>query len=297
MSGHGSARRCVMRPDPTGTRFEVAVPGGAIVAQRAGVGDPALLLHGGPGMSEYLDELADELRRARLSTVRFQQRGVAPSTLSGPFDVARQVADAIAVLDVAGLERAWLIGHSWGGYLALQIASHHPERALGILAIGALGGIGDGGVATLGPNLFAKVLEAARAEVAAIEEREEAGTATDAESLRGLELLWPAYFADPAAAPPMPDDLTLSLACNAETFASLPPDADRLAAALATCPVPAVFLHGELDPLDIDVSARATAAAMPNAQVVAVPGVGHFPWLERPGCVADALIQLVALSI
>ena len=58
-----------------------------------------------------------------------------------------------------------------------------------------------------------------------------------------------------------------------------------------------MFLHGELDPIDIDASARATAAAMPNAEVAAVPGVGHFPWLERPGCVADALIQLVALSI
>src|SRR5689334_16048724 len=161
--GHGSTRGCVMRPDPTGSRFEAAVPGGAIVAQRAGVGDPALLLHGGPGLSEHLDELAEELRRARLSTVRFQQRGVAPSTREGPFDVARHVADAIAVLDVAGIERAWLIGHSWGGYLALQIASRHPERALGILAIGSLGGVGDGGAESLGPNLLAKVSEEARA--------------------------------------------------------------------------------------------------------------------------------------
>jgi pimeloyl-ACP methyl ester carboxylesterase len=286
-----------MRPDPTGTRFEVAVPGGVIVAQRAGVGDPALLLHGGPGMTEYLDELADELRRARLSTVRFQQRGIAPSTLSGPFDVARQVADAIAVLDLAGLERVWLIGHSWGGYLALQIASRHPERALGILAIGTLGAIGDGGASTLGPNLLAKVSEAVRAEFAAIEEREAAGTATDAETLHGFELLWPAYFADPASAPPPPAGIALSLACFEETIASLPADADRLAEALASCAVPVVFLHGELDPIDIDASARATAAVMPNAEVVAVPGVGHFPWLERPGCAADALIQLVALSI
>jgi pimeloyl-ACP methyl ester carboxylesterase len=286
-----------MRPDPTGSRFEAAVPGGAIVAQRAGVGDPALLLHGGPGMSEYLDELAGELRRARLSTVRFQQRGVAPSTLAGPFDVARQVADAIAVLDVAGIERAWLIGHSWGGYLALQIASRHPERALGILAIGSLGAVGDGGAGSLGRNLLARVSEQAATEYAAIEAREEAGEATDAESLYGFSLLWPAYFADPAAAAPMPDDLTLSVACNTQAAASIPADADRLAEALAGCTVPTVFVHGDRDPLDLDASARATAAVMPNAQLVTVPGVGHFPWLERPGCVADALIELVALSI
>jgi proline iminopeptidase len=199
-----------MRPDPSGSGFQVAVPGGVIAAQRAGVGDPALLLHGGPGLSEHLDELADELRRARLSTVRFQQRGVAPSTLEGPFDVERHVADAIAVLDVAGIERAWLIGHSWGGYLALQIASRHPQRALGVLAIATLGAVGDGGVSSLQSNLLAKVPEEARAEYAAIEAREDAGTATVAESLRGIVLLWPAYFADPATAPPPPDDLALS---------------------------------------------------------------------------------------
>jgi proline iminopeptidase len=286
-----------MRPDPSGSRFEVAVPGGVIVAQRAGVGDPALLLHGGPGLSEHLDELADELRRARLSTVRFQQRGVAPSTLAGPFDVTRHVADAIAVLDVAGIERAWLIGHSWGGYLALQIASRHPQRALGVLAIGTLGAVGDGGAEALGPNLLARVSEEARAEYATIEAREDAGTATDAESLRGIELLWPAYFADPASAPPPPDDLAVSLACNQQTAASIAPDAERLATSLAGCMVPTVFVHGDRDPIDPDASARATAAVMPNAQVVTVPGVGHFPWLERPGCVADALIDLVALSI
>jgi proline iminopeptidase len=286
-----------MRPDPSGSRFEVAVPGGVIAAQRAGVGDPALLLHGGPGLSEHLDELADELRRARLATVRFQQRGISPSTAEGPFDVARHVADAIAVLDVAGIERAWLIGHSWGGYLALQIASRHPQRILGILAIGTLGGIGDGGAGTLGPNLLAKLDDAARSECEAIDAKDGAGEATDADFVRAMELLWPAYFADPAAAPPMPADLAASVACNNGAMASIGPDAERLASALAACTVPTVFLHGEDDPIDIDASARATAEVMPQAEVVAVPGVGHFPWLERPGCVADALIELVALSI
>jgi len=286
-----------MRPDPSGSRFEVAVPGGVIAAQRAGVGDPALLLHGGPGLSEHLDELADELRRARLATVRFQQRGIGPSTLEGPFDVARHVADAIAVLDVGGIERAWLIGHSWGGYLALQIASRHPQRVLGILAIGTLGGIGDGGAATLGPNLLAKLDDAARRECEALDARDAAGEATDADYVRAMELLWPAYFADPATAPPVPADLAASAACNAGTMASIGADAERLATALAACPVPTVFLHGEEDPIDIDATARATAEVMPQAEVVAIPGVGHFPWLERPGCVADALIELVALSI
>jgi hypothetical protein len=72
-----------MRPDPSGSRFEVAVPGGVIVAQRAGVGDPALLLHGGPGLSEHLDELADahaSRRSASSSAASRRRRSRARST-------------------------------------------------------------------------------------------------------------------------------------------------------------------------------------------------------------------------
>ena len=79
-------------------------------------------------------------------------------------------------------------------------------------------------------------------------------------------------------------------------MASVEPDADRLAAALATSDVPAVFLHGTRDPIDLDASARATADAMPRAEVIALGGIGHFPWLERPGCAADALARLFVLA-
>ncbi|MDX6376631.1 MAG: hypothetical protein QOE98_934 [Gaiellaceae bacterium] len=286
-----------MRADPGETPFEVTVPGGVIAGLRAGVGDPALLLHGGPGLSEHLGELADELRHAGLATSRFQQRGIAPSTVEGPFDVDRHVADAIAVLDFSGLQRVWVVGHSWGGYLALQLASRYPERIMGVLAIGTLGGVGDGGASSLGPNLLARIDDAGRAESAEIEQREEAGTASYADEVRSLELVWPAYFGDPAAAPPLPADIAISAACGEEAVASIEPDAERLERSLATCPVPIVFLHGDLDPLELEASARATAAVMPRAEVIELAGVGHFPWLERPGSAADALVKLVALAI
>ena len=53
----------------------------------------------------------------RLSVASFQQRGVAPSTLAGPFDVATLRDDVIAVLDTLGWGTPAMIGHSWGGHL------------------------------------------------------------------------------------------------------------------------------------------------------------------------------------
>ena len=63
-------------------------------------------------MSHYTAPLAAELEDA-FTVIRYQQRGLAPSTTSGPFGISRHVADATAVLDAAGAGRAYVIGHSW----------------------------------------------------------------------------------------------------------------------------------------------------------------------------------------
>src|SRR5580692_11442407 len=47
------------------------------------------------------------------------------------------VADALAVLDAAGVERAAIAGVSFGGYLALLLAARHPERVAGACFISA----------------------------------------------------------------------------------------------------------------------------------------------------------------
>lgn len=67
----------------TGEReLHAPVSGGEIVGWVRGDGPPVLLLHGGPGLSDYLDTLAAEL--SPIATVaRYQQRGLAPSVLDG----------------------------------------------------------------------------------------------------------------------------------------------------------------------------------------------------------------------
>jgi pimeloyl-ACP methyl ester carboxylesterase len=86
--------------------FAVSVPGGVIAASQTGsAAPPVLILHGGPGLSDYTASLADELQDA-FSVIRFQQRGLRPSTTSGPFDVDRHVTlQAIFVLGAASPPR------------------------------------------------------------------------------------------------------------------------------------------------------------------------------------------------
>src|ERR1700748_2924397 len=108
--------------------FTVDAPGGALDGWVAGDGPPVLLLHGGPGLSyEYLDSLADELGEG-FRVAAFQQRGLEPSTLAGPFTISQAIDDVVRVLDGLGWAQAVLVGHSWGGHLVLRTAAAPSDR-------------------------------------------------------------------------------------------------------------------------------------------------------------------------
>ena len=62
--------------------FSAETSAGSIAGSVAGSGPTLLLLHGGPGMTDYLDLLEPELAGWR--TVRYQQRGLPPSTAEAP---------------------------------------------------------------------------------------------------------------------------------------------------------------------------------------------------------------------
>ena len=271
------------------------VAGGVIVAWEHGGGVPALVLHGGP-MSDYTEPLVEVLPTG-VRAIRYQQRGVPPSTLAEPLGVDRHVADAIAVLDALHVERAWAIGHSWGGHLAFHLAAEHPDRLLGVVAIDSLGAVPDGGWGDLDANLFARLAarspeDAARAKE--LDERAIEGEATDADVRESLELVWPYYFSDPDEASPMPD-LRVRVPLYSAVVASVYDHFERgtLEHALARFAGPFALLHGVDDPLPIAAS-RATASLVPQAVVVPIERAGHFPWLERPESVRAALAQVVA---
>src|SRR6476646_9650289 len=116
-----------------------------------GDGPEVLLLHGGPGMTDYMQSLLPELAGYRVAS--FQQRGVAPSTLAGPFDVPTLRDDVIEVLDTLGWESPVMIGHSWGGHLLLHLLAGTPRRVGAALLVDPLGAVGDGGLAAFQAEL------------------------------------------------------------------------------------------------------------------------------------------------
>jgi pimeloyl-ACP methyl ester carboxylesterase len=277
------------RVSPGGAgEFVASVPGGRIAASQAGFGAPVLILHGGPGLSDYTDSLAAELDDV-FRVIRYQQRGLGPSTACGPFGIDRHVADAVAVLDAAGAGRAYVIGHSWGGHLAMHLAASHQDRLLGLVLVDPLGAVPDGGESDLERILTERIPPHLAARARELDERAMAGEGTTEQALESLALVWPGYFSSPGKAPPMPP-LSLSVDCYAGTFASIHWHFEQhtLERALPAVTVPAVFLLGAASPIPPE-HGIASAALIPGARYHIEDDCGHFVWLERPGSVRRAL--------
>jgi proline iminopeptidase len=261
----------------TSEEVRVAVAGGSLVGSRAGVGEPALLVHGGPGLADYTGPLADELA-SYFDIIRYQQRGLSPSLDAGPYDIETNVADAIAVLDALGLERVWLVGHSWGGHLAMHIAVAAPERVRGLISIACRGAIPDGGI---------------NANFAALRQRYEALYGRPPTAIT-LEEGWPLRFSNPREAPAFPG-IAVNGAVLREVEKSVKEHYERrtLVLGLPQLNVPALFIHGRLDPLPLSAS-EDTARLIPGATVEVIENCGHFPWVEYPSVIGRLVSRYLA---
>ncbi len=272
---------------------EFRVPDGSITGWLAGDGPPVLILHGGPGLSDYTEPLAAELGDA-FKVIRYQQRGLAPSATSGRFGIGQHIADAIAVMDAAGAGRAYVVGHSWGGHLAMHLAVRHPGRVAGLVIVDPLGAVPDGGLADMERNLTERIRPELSARARELDERAIAGQGSAEDALESLAIAWPGYFSSPKAASPMPP-LRISVECYAATFASIQSHFDRhtLERSLPSLKVPALFVIGGASPIPARHGV-ASAALIAGAGYQIEQDCGHFPWLERPGSIRKALERIEA---
>jgi proline iminopeptidase len=270
-----------------------AVVGGELSGWVAGAGPRVLLLHGGPGISfEYLDGLAADIGGG-YELAAYQQRGLAPSTLSGPFDLETAIADAVAVLDALGWERAWVVGHSWGAHLLLHLLVAASGRLSGGLAVEPLGAVGDGGVAAFEAELYARTPERDRQRSKQLDDRAMRGEGTAEEALESLRLVWPAYFASPDRVMPFP-----SMRTSVDAYAGLWEAATAAIGALerqlAAVAVPFGCIAGARSPMPYREAAAPTVQIVPAGWLEVVDDAGHFPWFESPGCVRAGLQRLTA---
>ena len=125
--------------DATPREGYVTVNGVAHFYTMIGSGEPFVVLHGGPGM--WHDELFpffDDLASDR-QVVFYDQRGNGKSSMDritqGNFTVDWLVSDLEELRKAWGFDRINIVGHSWGGLLAMYYATEYPDRVTRLILI------------------------------------------------------------------------------------------------------------------------------------------------------------------
>ena len=256
-----------------------------------------VVLHGGPGFTH--DYLADDLlplaRQQRV--IHYDQRGTGRSTLvtdAAALDAQRFADDLEVVRQHFGLERLTLLGHSWGAAVAALYGMKHPQRVERVVLVGPM------------PlrlealkHSFARVRASGDAEwQERLRARGKALLAApgDLEACRAFYDTWFTPFFGNAAArarsrgdfcagtPESRNNKTLSV--DRYTVPSL--GAFDWRGTLGAVRAPVLIVHGSADVIPVD-SAREWAAALPDARLWVMDGVGHFPYLEAPAPFFDAV--------
>ena len=251
--------------------------------------NPVVVVHGGPGFtSDYIaDDVATIARKHSLLV--YDQRGIGRSTLvsdSTALAAQRYVEDLEAIRKHFGFQQLTLLGHSWGVVPATLYAMQFPKRVRRMILVGTIPATRGGLDSAF--DAMAKARDSATlrrmAELSQIRQLNPADLAACHEYYR---LWFTPFFSTNAAASRMkgdvcagsPESLKNKPNVGRFTFASLG-DWNWMKA-LNEVDVPTLIIQGELDPLPIE-SAREWAAAMPNARLLELKGIGHFPYVESP---------------
>ena len=276
----------------------VQVNGVRLWTARQGSGPPLALIHGGPGLWDYFDELA-ALIDDRVEVHRYDQRGGGRSQHQPPYDVATFVADLDALRVHWGHERWIVAGHSWGADLALAYAAEHPGRVTALLHIGGTGIIDDWHDEYHENADARRTLEqrARRLELRAMLKTDE--TLPVELDREYCVLTWMADYADSRRGRQYAERLLRPYDPNYALNADLSADWSRLQADDAfvrrvhEIAAPVLIMHGAEDPRPPHLAERLTAS-LPNAKLDIVPNAGHLPWVEQPERTRDALRTFLA---
>lgn len=249
-----------------------------------------VVLHGGPGFT--MDYLADDLLQlARDHTLIFyDQRGTGRSTLVNDaegLDAQRFADDLEAVRRHFNLQKPTLLGHSWGAGVAALYATRFPQHVGRLIIVG--------GVPIRGTDLqrtFATLRNSPdQAWLAELRQRSVAwrDDPGNAQACRAFYSTWfKPFFVDTAALSRSKGDFC---AGSAASLINKTASVDRFvlqslgdyewASALKQLGAPALVIHGAADPIPAETAAE-WARTLPNARLLLLGGVGHFPYLEAP---------------
>lgn len=275
----------------------VQVNGTELFVKRIGSGDPIMIVHGGPVLEHgyllpHLEPLADSYE-----LIFFDQRlsGRSAGTVdSASVRLATFAADIEGLRQELGLGDIHLMGHSWGGLLAMSYAIRHGDHLRSLLLLNSIGA--NSALWQEEQALVAsRITDQDRADMLAVRETEAFEQREPAAVLAMLLISYRPQFFERANLEALELYVPLDYADRSRQFGFMSRElmSFDLTDGLAKLVVPTLIIYGEAEPA-VAISAPALHTSVPNSELVIVPQAGHFPFVEQADTTLAAIRGFLA---
>ncbi len=280
----------------TATREELApatgrlVPtrSGGVFLQEKGEGVPVVLFHGTAAWSELWRRTIDALASQGFRVIALDLPPFGFSDRPGGYTRPEQAARVSDVLRTLGIDRAIIVGHSFGAGAATEFVMRYPESARALVLVDAALGL------TALPAEVPLLLRPAFM-------REIATALTATNPLATRMLLQSLIAKKERALPEYVEILQRPIILRGSTpaiaewlYYFLGDDRGTLSADRASYPrmqIPAAIIWGDQDTVTPIEQARDLKTLLPQAALTVLPGLGHIPQIEDPAAFNDALLR------
>ncbi len=273
-----------------------SVNGTELFVIRVGEGEPIIVVHGGPMLEHgyllpHLEPLA-ETHELILYDQRLSGRS-APEVDSASVRLQTYVDDIEALRATLGLGRIHLMGHSWGGLLAMNYAIRYGDNLKSLILLNSMS-----------PStalwqqeeqaLAEFVTDADRAEMQTIRQTEAFAQQRPEAIAELLRTSFKAQFHDRSLINELriyvPDDYTSRSAQFGYMMADL--TGFDLREALTGVDVPTLIIYGAAEPA-AEIAGTTLDERLPNSELVVIEKSGHFPFIEQPDTLFAAALEFL----
>jgi pimeloyl-ACP methyl ester carboxylesterase len=238
-------------------------------------GTACLFINGaGANSSFWSDNLCNTLVENGFYVITYDHRDFGYSDKldfeKQPYDVMDLAKDAITILDTLDIEKAHIVGHSMGGFIAQLLAIHYPERVISLTSISS---------STNSPDVPPAPVETWKIFM------ENKPTGDFENDLKGFMPVWKYLNGIATFDEKLAIEYTRNLYARQEIIGALGAShviaqenlTDR-SAQLKKIQLPALIIHGEEDYLVDKYGGIQTAECIEGAKLVLIPEMGHIPF-------------------
>jgi pimeloyl-ACP methyl ester carboxylesterase len=234
---------------------------------------PMVLIHGYP-LDHTIWNEASSILEKDMDLILPDLRGFGESEINeSDTSIFRYAKDMVGLLDHLKIEKAFLVGHSMGGYVALAFARDFPERLSGLVLVST--------------QTVSDTSERKEGRLSTAKQVMEQGAQIVVESMT------PKLSVDQSIQdqlkPLISRQKPLGISCALKAMA----DRSDTSELFASFKLPIVIVHGGADALIPVERAREMKHALPQAGYFEFSGSGHVPMMEKPSATAEALKSII----